>query len=164
MNMKLAHLLTRLYPGPWRERYGAEFEALLQNSPVNLRTLANVTRGALSERVFPTLRENMNQPTINFVTKQPSAFLPMAMSLTALAMVLGKIGVDMVEAGHILREVDEGAIAHLWQLLMAGQVPILAFFALKWLPKSRGQALKVLALQAGAVGANLAVVFFSGLG
>jgi hypothetical protein len=164
MNLRLARLLTRLYPGPWRKRYGAEFAELLQSSPFNLRTLANVTCAALSEHVVPTQGGNMNQPTIPFVAKQPSAFIPMAMSLTALAMVLGKIGGDMVEAGHILRAVDEGAVSHLWQLLMAGQAPILAFFAFKWLRKSPRQALKVLALQAGAVGANIAVVFLAGLG
>jgi hypothetical protein len=164
MNLRLARLLTRLYPSRWRERYGTEFEALLQSSPVSLHALANVICAALHEHVAPTLRGNTNQATITFVAKQPSAFLPMAMSLTALAMVLGKIGGDMIAAGHILREVDEGAVAHLWQLLMAGQVPILAFFAFKWLRKSPRQALKVLAMQAGAVGANLAVIFFSGLG
>src|SRR5258708_20068995 len=29
MNPTLAHLLVGLYPRPWRERYGAEFEGLL---------------------------------------------------------------------------------------------------------------------------------------
>jgi hypothetical protein len=33
MNPALARLLTRLYPRPWRERYGAEFEAFLQTGP-----------------------------------------------------------------------------------------------------------------------------------
>ena len=34
---------------------------------------------------------------------------------------------------------DEGTIAHLWQLLMAGQLPVLAFFAIKWLPRRQGK-------------------------
>ena len=33
--------------------------------------------------------------------------------------------------GGLVREPDEGSIAHLWQLLMAGQLPILAYFAIK---------------------------------
>jgi hypothetical protein len=164
VNVRFARLLIRLYPRPWRERYGTEFEALLQDSSSDLRTLANVTRAALSERVFPTLRGTMNQATIAFVTKQPSAFIPMAMSLAALALVLGSVGADLIEVGHIVRTADEETVAHLWQLLMAGQAPILAFFAFKWLRKSPGNALKVLALQAGAIGANLAVIFFAGLG
>jgi hypothetical protein len=108
----------------------------------------------------------MNQVPLTFatVTERPSAFLPMAMSLMALALLVGNIGANFIENGHILREVDEGTVAHLWQLLMAGQLPILAFFAFKWLRRSPRQALKVLALQAGGVLINLAVVFFAGLG
>jgi hypothetical protein len=42
MNPRLAHLLVRLYPHPWRERYGVEFEALLQTACGGLRASANV--------------------------------------------------------------------------------------------------------------------------
>jgi hypothetical protein len=42
---------------------------------------------------------------------------------------------------------------------MAGQVPVVAFFAITWLPRSPRQALLVLALQAGAAFAALAPVF-----
>jgi hypothetical protein len=42
---------------------------------------------------------------------------------------------------------------------MAGQLPVVAFFAIKWLPRSPRQALLVLALQAGAALAALAPVF-----
>jgi hypothetical protein len=54
MNPKLAHLLVRLYPRSWRERYGAEFEALLQSGRGDLRASANVAWSALGERIFPT--------------------------------------------------------------------------------------------------------------
>lgn len=49
------------------------------------------------------------------------------------------------------------------QLLMAAQVPIVAFFAVKWLPHSPRQALVVLLLQAVAGLAALAPVFLRGL-
>ena len=68
----------------------------------------------------------------------------MAMSLAAVALPLlyvGILGVAQEPQG------DEGVAAHLWQLLMAGQFPIIAFFAIKWLPESPAQALQVLALQ-----------------
>ena len=42
---------------------------------------------------------------------------------------------------------DGGAQAHLWQLLVAGQVPLIAFFTLRWLPTARRPAVVVLALQ-----------------
>ena len=90
--------------------------------------------------------------------KRPSAFLPVAMSLAALATVLGHVAVF-----GVAREADEGATAHLFQLLLIAQAPIIAFFAIKWLPQTPRQALPVLALQAGAALAALAPVFFLGL-
>jgi hypothetical protein len=90
--------------------------------------------------------------------KQPSAFLPVAMSLAALATVL----VHVARFGAA-READEGTAAHIWQLLMIAQVPIMAFFAIKWLPRTPRQALYILALQAGAALAALAPVFFLNL-
>jgi hypothetical protein len=90
--------------------------------------------------------------------KHPSAFIPVAMSLVALAIVLGHVA--MFGAA---READEGTAAHLWQLLMAGQVPIVAFFVLRWLPRMPKQALQVLALQIVAALAALAPVYFLNL-
>ena len=94
---------------------------------------------------------------MNFSTmlKQPSAFLPVAMSFAALATVLAHV----VMFG-IVREADEGTAAHIFQLLMTAEVPIVAFFAIKWLPRIPRQALQVLALQVGAALAALAPVFF----
>jgi hypothetical protein len=43
---------------------------------------------------------------------------------------------------------------------MAAQVPIVAFFAIKWLPQAPSPTLYVLALQAGAGLAACAAVFF----
>jgi len=92
------------------------------------------------------------------VLKQPSAFLPLAMSFAALAMVLGTVAVF-----GVVHEADEGTAAHIFQLLMAAQVPIVAFFAVTWLPRSPRQALLVLLLQLGAGLAALAPVFLLGL-
>ena len=61
MNPRLAHLITRLYPPAWRERYGAEFEALLQAGRGDLRTLANVLWSALCERIVPAQEPGMDQ-------------------------------------------------------------------------------------------------------
>ena len=90
--------------------------------------------------------------------KKPSAFLPLAMSLAALATVLVHVAMF-----GVAREADEGTAAHIWQILMAAQLPILAFFAIKWLPRTPKQALLVLAVQAGAALAALAPVFFLNL-
>lgn len=87
--------------------------------------------------------------------RQPSALVPIAMSLAAVALVLGHIALF-----GVVREADEGAAAHLWQLLMAGQVPVVGYFALKWLPRAPGRALRVLALQVVAALAACAPVYW----
>jgi hypothetical protein len=94
------------------------------------------------------------------VMRRPSAYLPVAMSLAALAMVLGAVVVGLAEGGHIARDPDEGAIAHLFQLLMTVQWPITLFFVVKWLRRAPRPALGVLALQAGAWLAGCAPVYF----
>lgn len=108
----------------------------------------------------------MNQDPRSFgaIVRHPSAYLPMAMSLTALA-VLGVSAIyGFAHSGHgLVREVDEGTAAHLWQLLMGGQIPVLMFFAVKWLPRAPRPTLYVLALQAGAALASMAPVFLLGL-
>jgi hypothetical protein len=86
--------------------------------------------------------------------KHPSAFLPVAMSLGALATVALFIALHGTAP-----QVDEGAAAHIWQLLMAAQVPIVLFFAIKWLPQSPRKAVPILALQLGAALAAMAPVF-----
>ena len=90
--------------------------------------------------------------------RKPSALLPLAMSLAALAVVL----LHVIRFGAA-READEGTSAHIWQILMAAQVPVVAFFAIKWLPRTPKQALLILALQVGAAIAALAPVFFLNL-
>jgi hypothetical protein len=160
MNPTLARFLTRLYPRAWRERYGAEFEALLIAGRGDLRTSVNVVCSAIGEYIFPTQGGTMDQPTRSFndIIRQPSAFAPLAMSLLALTLVLSHIAIF-----GAAREADEGPTAHLWQILMAGQMPILAFFAIKWLPRAPKQTLCVLGLQAGAVLASMAPVFYFNL-
>lgn len=92
--------------------------------------------------------------TLPAMLKQPSAFLPIAMSFAALATVL----IYLARFG-VVHEPDEGTAAHLWQLLMAAQLPIIAVFAIKWLPRAPKPALWILALQGCAALAALAPVF-----
>ena len=80
------------------------------------------------------------------------------MSLIALGLVL----VHIANFGAA-REVDEGTAAHLFQLLLVAQLPVVAFFAIKWLTRAPKSALIVLAGQACAGLAALAPVYFLGL-
>jgi len=91
------------------------------------------------------------------LTKRPSAYLPVAMSLVALTLVLGYVAIYGFKSSS--QPQDEGAAAHLFQLLMVLQAPIVLFFALKWLPREPREALTVLALQLGAWCAALGTLF-----
>jgi hypothetical protein len=86
--------------------------------------------------------------------KHPSAFLPPVMSLGALATVLIFLALHGPAP-----QADEGTAAHIWQLLMVAQAPIVLFFAIKWVPRSPRQAVPVLALQVIAAVAAMTPVF-----
>ena len=86
--------------------------------------------------------------------RRPSAWIPISMSLTALTIVL----VHIARFGAA-READEGATAHLFQLLMAGQAPLLLWFMARWLPREPKQASAILAVQIVAVLAAFAPVY-----
>jgi len=81
----------------------------------------------------------------NLLFKQPSAWIPLVMSLAALAMILGYVAMF-----GIVQNKDEGTPARIFQLIMLAQLPIAGYFAIKWLPKQPKQSLIVLALQAVA--------------
>lgn len=93
----------------------------------------------------------MNQLSL---LKHPSAFLPVAMSIAALSTVFVHIALHGTAP-----QPDEGTAAHIWQLLMAVQAPLVLFFAIKWVPQSPREAANVLALQVGAALAAMAPVF-----
>jgi hypothetical protein len=117
---------------------------------------------ALSKHIIPAPGGTMDQETNSFAAmmRRPSAYIPVAMSLAALAMVLGAVAVGLARGGHIVRDPDEGSIAHLFQLLMTLQWPIMLFFAVKWLRRAPRQALEVLGLQVAAWLAGCAPVYF----
>ena len=60
----------------------------------------------------------MNEPTL----RQPTVFLPLVMSLVALAIVLVHYAIF-----GIVDETDEGTAAHIFQLLIVLQVPFITF-------------------------------------
>ena len=78
--------------------------------------------------------------------KKPSAWLPIAMSLTALAFTLCYLAIF----GVVYHE-DEGAAAHIFQFLMGSQILVIAYFIFRWFPKKPKQTLQVLALQILAI-------------
>ena len=79
--------------------------------------------------------------------REPTAWIPLAMSFVALAMIVVFVTINgFASSGNG----DEGTPAHIFQLIMVAQLPIAGYFAIKWLPKQPKQSLMVLALQAVA--------------
>jgi hypothetical protein len=87
--------------------------------------------------------------------RHPSAWVPLVMSLAALCIVVG----HLIFVGTA-READEGAAAHLFQLLMAGQAPIVVFFATRWLRRATANTLTVIVFQAVAGAIACAPVWY----
>lgn len=63
----LALYLAKLYPRRWRNRYGAEFDALLEDTPLTVADLAGILAGAIRLHLFPINFEpqesTMDNPT-----------------------------------------------------------------------------------------------------
>ena len=99
----------------------------------------------------------INPSGLAVVARKPSAIAPMIMSLLALIVSLLAI------AAAADLPSDEGAAAHIWQLLMVGQVPILGWFAFHWLRRDLRTGAAVLGLQIAAFTAALLPVWLLGL-
>jgi hypothetical protein len=80
------------------------------------------------------------------------------MSATALGIVVCQVLVN-----GVVHEADEGAAAHLWQLLKAGQLPLIAWFLVLQVPNGLRKAAPVLAAQVGAILLAAAPVALLGL-
>ena len=162
MNERPHHWLTRMYPRAWRETYGDEMDELLSER-CGWRDVLDVAKAALKEhsiekgayamRTFPG--------NLGVLARKPSAIAPIFMSLFALAIVL--IAIAISGTSELRRASDEGAAAHSWQLLMAGQLPLIAWFALHWLKGAARAALLILGLQIVAFAAALLPVWLLGL-
>lgn len=87
--------------------------------------------------------------------KRPTAFLPVLIS--AAFLVLLTVG---LLRGTVIRQPDEGTVAHLFQILMPVQVVIIGAFAVSWLPKRPLAAAEVLCLQVAALVCLFSIVYF----
>lgn len=79
---------------------------------------------------------------MNSLIKNPSAWIPIAMPLAILAMLL-----YYLTRFGVVHEADEGTAAHLFQIWLVLEVFFVAFFAIKWLPKFQKQTFIILAIQ-----------------
>lgn len=91
------------------------------------------------------------------IIRRASAWLPVALSLLTLGIMLAYIAMH----GPPAREVDEGAGAHLFQIWLVLEALMIAFFAIRWMPQSPKAALWILVVQfAAAVGACAPVFYY----
>lgn len=93
--------------------------------------------------------------TLRTLLRHPTAFLPLAMSAAALALLVGYVTIFGVVGRP---DGDEGGAARIFQLLMAAQLLVIASFAATWLPRAPRAALLVLLLQLGAALVPIATV------
>jgi hypothetical protein len=89
--------------------------------------------------------------------KYPTALLPLGLSLASLALIAGYVALY-----GTARQPDEGAAAHIWQLLILAHGPAILVFLAKWAPRDVKAAMTVLAVQVVALGAALAPVWILG--
>ena len=86
--------------------------------------------------------------------REPSAWLPIIMSVIAVFLLLIQLATNGFRP-----EIDEGTVAHVWQLLVVSQIPLIVFFAFRWLRRAPRQALTVLAMQGLSLASAAVPVF-----
>jgi hypothetical protein len=149
--------LTGLFPRAWRARYAEEFLALLEAEGLTLAAAADIVKTAAFEWAAHLRRHAMpaGPRSLFALSFKPSAVLPVLMSLAAFAMVAAYIAVKGVPHPS-----DENAVAHIFQILVVAQVPLIGFFALRWGRNNPLACLFVLAIQALALTAALLPVWY----
>jgi cell division protein FtsW (lipid II flippase) len=106
--------------------------------------------------MMPTdLIARADKELVSQMIKRPLAWVPVAMSLAILAMVLTTIGIS-----GAARQEDEGAQAHIFQIWLVLEVVLVAAFAVEWVPRRPKRALVVVAVQILCVLAACAPVFY----
>ena len=89
------------------------------------------------------------------ILRAPSAWLPIVMSLASVGIIV----LHLARYG-VTHDTDEGTSAHLFQRLMGGQLFVIGYFALRWLPENPKQAIGVLALQLCAAVPPFALLYW----
>ena len=90
----------------------------------------------------------------NSSMRQASAIVPVVMSLAALTILLAHVALYGIERGA-----DEHAAAHIFQLLMVAQVPVVAYFAVRWARRAPAREWPVLAIQLSAWSVTCAAAY-----
>ena len=92
--------------------------------------------------------------TMTTLLRKPSAWLPMLVSLVALALVL-----DYLVRYGVAPQEDEGAHARIFQLLIVVEAILIGSFGFRWIPETPRAAIAVIALQLPVAAVPLGLVF-----
>jgi len=153
--------LLVLYPKQFRESFA---EGMVQTFGDLCREHANASAAKLFAFMVWTFAETstgaikehfMNPLSLGGLLARPSAWLPIALSLGCLAFLLSWVAF----VGVATEQQDEGPAAHIFQLTMVVQALVVAFFAVRWLPRTPGRAAIVLLIQIAAAALPVALVW-----
>ncbi len=89
------------------------------------------------------------------IIRKPSAWLPIAISLVVLTSILGYVAVATF---GVVPEDGSRIFSIYFQWLTLAQVPIIVFFAIKWLSRQPKQAALILVVQIIAAVISLAPI------
>jgi len=165
----MTRLLIRLYPERWRARYGAEFEALLEERPIGPFDVADILLGALDAQLHLRGRSGERAYARSFV---------MTLRIGGFAAILGgplfaggfAVASDTVASGSQsagAAMVGVGSLALLTALVGLSAFQARVYPALSWAAFAI-PALGALGMAVGAVGTMLGTdaligIFFGGL-
>lgn len=108
MTRAFALRLLRRYPPAWRERYEAEVCALIEDSGVRVRDLAELIRGLITERVreLLTSAENPKRTATYLALTKPAAAVLFVSAAVGSGLVLrsfiGPLSEDARQSGSIV--------------------------------------------------------------
>jgi hypothetical protein len=158
----LYEALLRLYPRPYRERFGEGmaqlFGDLCREHAAAGRSPRLVAAWMFLETGVAILRENLVSMRMGLMLRKPTAWLPIALPLAMLAFMLSWFAIFGVVHSH-----DEGTPAHIFQLWVLVQLVAVAAFAARWLPRAPRPAMAILLLQIVSSTLPLGTVFALGL-
>ncbi len=126
-----ARALLALYPHPWRERYGAEMRALLENDPPGPRGLLSLVQGAAVAHLRPRSAWRDASPPLVRVRLSLSGLFACWIALSVLGMAFQK---ETEEADFVGAASYYGLLAVGKDMVIAGALAGAATIAFAGLP------------------------------
>lgn len=100
--------LARLYPQSWRDRYGDEFEAMLEEQPTTVASVADVLLGAVDAHLTKDSPENRGW----WIGRLPGLLIAMGASVWAVAWGIREshVSQDVTNVASMIAPIGEVAV------------------------------------------------------